>query len=60
MIWKMIMHMGRIQAKRGLQAAGKCNSFHTVNRYTWVLGQAGAASVKFCNLYPNQCLATLT
>ena len=32
MIGKMIMHMERIQAKRGLQAAGKCDSFHTVNR----------------------------
>ena len=31
MIGKMIMHMRRIQAKRGL-AAGKCDPFHnTVN-----------------------------
>ena len=29
MIGKMVMHIQRIQAKRGLQAARKCDSFHT-------------------------------
>ena len=59
MIRKMIMHMGRIQTKRGIGCwqVGFVSCCKIANRF---LGAGGAATGKFCNLYPHFYFQILT